>query len=329
MIRRLTGRLLVALAAVLIGAQPLTAHAATSSGGLSIGPFIQEVDLAKGQKSASFEITLGNNSDYTLPMVGSIVDFGAADDHGGVDFLSTSDKLQHKYGLASWMSLDKTSLVLQPHSAQQIKVTIDNRDSLGPGGHYGAVIFQLDPSLMSTADQSKVNFVKAVSTLVLAKKLDGAKESVNYSSMTWNGAPFALPTSANIKFYNNGNVHSEPVGDLKITDTLGHVVSDDPVNQAHAIVLPGTQRIYPTSISNAPIQWIPGWATITLRYRPDDSTGPYQSVSERFFVVSPCSIAVIIVLLILIALAIRFRKQIAAFILRLRGYATDQIRGNK
>jgi hypothetical protein len=315
MIQRFRGRILVVLAAVSFGVQTLPAYAATN--GLSVGPFLQEVDLAEDQAESSFEITLGNNTKYTLPMLVSVVDFGAADDNGGVNFLPKVDDLSHKYGLASWMSTEKNNLIMAPHSAQQIKVNIQNKDSMSPGGHYGAVIFQLDRSQL-TPDQTNVSFLKAVSTLVLAKKPGGGAADLKYSGMTWDGAPLALPSSVHIKLYNTGNIHTTPTGTMTLTNTLGQVVNTDKFNPDNSIILPETLRTYPISISHSPLQIIPGWATITLHYQVSANT-PFRTVTERFFVFSPWSVVILIALIILVILCINYRIEIINVFRRLRG----------
>jgi hypothetical protein len=314
MIQRFRGRLFVVLAAVSFAIQTVPAYAAT---GLSVGPFLQEVDLAKGQAESSFEITLGNNTQYVLPMLVSVVDFGAADDNGGVNFLPKVDDLTHKYGLASWMHTEKSNLIMQPHSAQQIKVVVDNKDSMSPGGHYGAVIFQLDKTQLDP-HQSEVSFLKAVSTLVLAKKGDGGKAELTYSGTTWDGAPFALPSSIRVKLYNTGNIHTTPSGDVTLVGTLGQTVSIDKLNPGNSIVLPESLRTYPVDISQSPLQLIPGWATLNIRYRVD-ANSPYVAKTERFFVFSPWTVVLLIVLIILIILSINYRLEIRNFYRRLRG----------
>ena len=71
------------------------------------------------------------------------MDFGSLDASGGVAFLGASDNLAHKYALASWMRPEKDAVFLDAGETETLKIVIENRESLSPGGHYGAVLFQV------------------------------------------------------------------------------------------------------------------------------------------------------------------------------------------
>jgi hypothetical protein len=287
--------------------RPPAAHAVS---GLSIGPFLQEVILEKGQQEASFMVTVTNSTPTELPLRLTVVDFGAADETGGINFLSTADDLERRYGLASWMQLEKDSLVLGPGSSQQVKVMIENRESLSPGGHYGAVVFRLDTTAKSSEIQPKVTFTKAVSTLVLAKKLGGEKHSLTLSSATWSGPPFALPREAKLRFINNGNIHEVPRGDVTIRDTFGRTISTGRLNEASTIVLPESIRAYQVKLHEQGTLWLPGWVTVTTRYQTAD-TSEYTTSVSSFFIATPRTVVVAIAILVVVAAFIRYRRHIA------------------
>lgn len=296
---------LFAILAILIAARASTAQA---TGGLSIGPFLQEVTLAEGQAESNFMVTVTNTTATELPLRLSVVDFGAADEAGGVDFLPSADNLERRYGLASWMRLEKDVLVLKPGTSQQVKVTVDNRESLSPGGHYGAVVFRMDTASSSGEIQPKVNFTKAVSTLVLAKKLGGEKRSITLSNATWSGPPFLLPREVKLRFLNNGNIHTVPAGDVTITDTFGRVLSKGPLNPASTIILPESLRVYQVKLSEQGTLWLPGWVTVTTRYRVTEA-GSYTISSSSFFIATPRSVFVVAVILLVAFMVIRYRHR--------------------
>lgn len=283
---------------------------ASAIGGLSIGPFLQEVSLKQGQAEASFMVTVTNTTATELPLRLTVVDFGAADEAGGINFLSDADKLERRYGLASWMRPEKDVLVLKPGVAQQVKVTIENRESLSPGGHYGAVVFRLDTSVSGGAIQPKVNFTKAVSTLVLAKKLGGEKHSLTLSSATWSGPPIALPQEAKLRFLNNGNVHEVPNGDVTVRDTFGRMLSQGQLNPGSTIVLPESIRAYRVKLEEKGTLWLPGWVTVTSRYRTVD-TGGYTTSVTSFFIATPRTVLVVLIIAIVAVFVIRKRRRIA------------------
>lgn len=285
------------------------APARAAAGGLSIGPFLQEVTLEPGQTDSSFRITVTNTTKTELPLRLSVVDFGAADEAGGINFLPSADNLERRYGLASWMRLEKDSLVLAPGSVQQVMVTVENRESLSPGGHYGAVIFEVDTDLGSGEIQPKVNFTKAVSTLVLAKKIGGERQSMTLTGSTWSGPPFSLPREAKLRFLNNGNVHATARGDVTLTDSFGRVIGSGQLNQESTVVLPESLRVYPVKLVSQGTLWLPGWVTLTIRYKVSD-TARFTTTTSSFFIATPRSVVVTIGLLLVVVATVRYRKHV-------------------
>lgn len=298
---------LFAILALLVAVCHESVHAV---GGLSIGPFLQEVTLEEGQAENSFVVTVTNTTSTELPLRLTVVDFGAADEAGGINFLSSADSLERRYGLASWMRLEKDVLVLKPGTSQQVKITVENRESLSPGGHYGAVVFRMDTSTTSGEIQPKVNFTKAVSTLVLAKKLGGERHSITLSNATWSGPPFALPREAKLRFLNNGNVHAVPTGDVTVRDTFGRTLSKGVLNPSSTIVLPESIRGYPVKLSEQGTLWLPGWVTVTTRYRVADK-GDYTTSISSFFIATPRTVLVVLITAAVVFTVIRQRRHVA------------------
>ena len=308
----MTGRFARWIVTALIAAGSITtltpaAPARAAAGGLSIGPFLQEVTLQPGQMESSFRITVTNTTKTELPLRLSVVDFGAADETGGINFLPSADNLERRYGLASWMRLEKDSLVLAAGSAQQVTITVENRESLSPGGHYGAVVFEVDMELGSGEIQPKVNFTKAVSTLVLAKKIGGERHSMTLTGSTWSGPPFALPRAAKLRFLNNGNVHATARGDVTLTDGFGRVISSGQLNEESTVVLPESLRVYPVKLVNRGALWLPGWVTLTIRYKVSD-TARYTTTTSSFFIATPRSVIVTFGAVLTVFLVLRYRK---------------------
>lgn len=306
--RQQRGRVILALFAVsTLFASLCVAPVQAASGGLSIGPFLQEVTLAPGQAESSFRITVTNTTSAELPLRLSVVDFGAADESGGINFLPSADNLERRYGLASWMRLEKDALVLAPGKSQQVTVTVDNRESLSPGGHYGAVVFEVDKERNGGEIQPKVDFTKAVSTLVLAKKLGGEKRSITLSNSAWSGPPFFLPREVKLRFLNNGNVHTTPTGDVTLTDMFNRTISKGAINPESTVVLPESMRSYPVKLTGQSTLWLPGWVTVTTRYKVGDA-GKYVTTKTSFFIATPRSMVVVLLLAFVSFILLRYHR---------------------
>jgi hypothetical protein len=133
-------KLIVSFVSVLGALVPVFCSA---SGGIVVEPAFQEVTFTNEASVIPFRVTLRNDSAVPVTLRPSVVDFGSLDESGGVAFLGNAEELSRKYALASWMRPEKDVLSLGPGESEELEVTIENRESLSPGGHYGALLFQL------------------------------------------------------------------------------------------------------------------------------------------------------------------------------------------
>ncbi len=113
----------------------------SQNGGVTISPAFQQVSIRPDQPSVSFDFLVTNNSDVEYEFGLSVVDFGSLDETGGVLFVGNAEKaLSYRYALSPWVTLEKDRVVVAPHATEKIPITLNNKESLAPGGHYGAVL---------------------------------------------------------------------------------------------------------------------------------------------------------------------------------------------
>ncbi|MDB5176263.1 MAG: exported protein of unknown function [Candidatus Saccharibacteria bacterium] len=265
----LGGLLLVVMAAV-----PVTTVFAASTpntvpvaSGIAISPFLQKVTINQADAQKVFTVTLTNNTHFTQEVALSARDFGSLNETGGILFQGENDYTQ-KYGLTSWISLESTSVVLEPSASKSVLVTVQNRLSLQPGGHYGAIIASInnrDPT-----SGNKVSVQQELTSLVFVNKLGGARYDLRLKTITWNGNLFTLPSTVTLRFQNPGNVDVIPRGQVKLKNAGGRVVAQGIINDDSSFVLPESYRqMY------VPLQ--------RLAASPVEPPGPYSiSVSYRY-----------------------------------------------
>ncbi|MBP7060582.1 MAG: hypothetical protein KBA91_01215 [Candidatus Moranbacteria bacterium] len=255
---------------------------AASGSGISVAPVFQEVSFDAQQDRSDFLITLKNETSQTVVLRPSVFDFGSLDESGGVAFLGTADALERKYGLASWMRLGKDVIFLEAGEVEQLSVTVENRESLSPGGHYGAVVFQVGSGDDALPKDNRVAVNQLVSVLVFAKKTGGEIYSVELKEVDWSRNPFLIPKSLRLRFQNAGNVYVTPRGVVTVTDPVGRVVGKGSINPESGLVLPETQRVYVTALSLLTRALFPGWYILETRYR-FDGKDEFLVTQERFF----------------------------------------------
>lgn len=258
------------LAALTVLVPSVPAAAAAKPQGISITPFEQQIKLTGTDTVKSFTITLANHTRNLQEINLSARDFGSLNDTGGIVLEGNSPYTQ-KYGLASWLSLEKDTVDLNPGESADVLVTINNRSSLSPGGHYGAVVATIG-SLEPSAG-NRVAITQQLVSLVLADKVGGEHYDLKLDSLTHNGNWLRLPTSATLRFQNPGNVHVVPRGTVELVSPGGTVVARGIINDESAFVLPETFRelIVPLkAVRHAPP--LPGVYRLRVNFRYEGIT---------------------------------------------------------
>ena len=261
--------------------------------GFLISPFFQELNVGKDQENVPFSIEVKNTTGSPVVFRISVLDFGTLDESGGVAFLGSSDTL--KYSLASWVTLPNDTLVLKPGESQKVTGTVENRESLSPGGHYGAVFFKIEDGEQGLLDnQAPVAFDPSFASLLFVRKNGGEVYGLDLSRIDFTPGLFSLPDTIRERFQNTGNVHVTPRGTVELTDPLGRLVMKSIINTESGIILPESFRLYPgTFFSVAPLL-VPGRYTMTTSYRYDGKTDAVTR-NIAFVLIPPSFVLVIIV----------------------------------
>lgn len=246
----------------------LPVSAATTGSGITITPAFQDIVLDQTGQEVEFFATVTNDTTNPVTLRLSVLDFGSLDESGGVAFLGASNDLERKYSLASWMRPEKDVVTTVPGETQKIKVTIENRDSLGPGGHYGALTFTTEDVTQSDGNNN-IAVKQLFSSLVFVKKIGGEIYSLDLSEKEFSYNLMRLPEKIRLRFRNDGNIHLVPRGIVTVTDPLGRLVAKGIINEESALILPETFRVYPVRLKSLATQFMPGRYTFDIAYRYD------------------------------------------------------------
>lgn len=274
---------------------PISVAADDGKNGISVSPMFQDITLNQDEKSQTFAIDATNTTASLVTLRMSLVDFGSLDESGGVAFLGAEQNVEKKYSIASWIRLDRDVLVLGAGESQSVQVTIENRETLSPGGHYGAVVFKVENSGIDVVDENgkpSISVNQSFSSLIFAKKIGGEVYDLDMRSVDRKHSWLHLSESVSLRFQNKGNVHVVPRGIVTITNPLGSVVQKGIINQESAILLPETFRSFvvrPLHLANA---LVPGYYTISIQYRYDGKED-FTTQTQRFFFLPPVVIVCI------------------------------------
>jgi hypothetical protein len=215
----------------------------------------------------SFDVVLTNHTKSVQELNLATKDFGSLNDTGGI-VLEGSNSYSQKYGLASWLSLEKDTVVLQPGESATVLATIDNRSSLQPGGHYGAVVATVGS--LDAAQNNHVIINQQLVSLVFVNKVGGEHYDLKLAAIRSNGNWLHLPNEVHLRFQNPGNVHVIPRGIVKLKNSAGQVLAQGIINAESGYVLPETFREIPVQLTTVKKGLpLPGNYQLSVEYRYD------------------------------------------------------------
>lgn len=269
-----------------------TGHSDALPTGITLSPFQQEIGLQPGDTDRSFELTLTNNTPSVQELRLNGQDFGSLNETGGV-LLEGSKTYTQKYGLVSWLKLGTDSVVLEPKESRTITVTVQNRASMQPGGHYGAVVASVIS--IDAAKKNKIVINQQLLSLLLVKKIGGEAYDLQLVDIKNNGNLLHLPSTVQLRFHNPGNVHVVPRGIVRLKSPSGKVLSQGIINSESAFVLPETYREVYVPLSKVSSQYLlPGVYRIEVEYRYEGILKTVKKSSQVHFVSLPTYFLVVL-----------------------------------
>lgn len=261
----------------------LPAATVQAAGGMTIAPASQEVVLTAEAEVSTFELELTNRDNQAQTLRLRAVNFVALDEAGGIAFAGLkAGESETKYGLTSWLSFEKDVVTVAPGQTEKVRITIDNRADLSPGGHYGAVVATpSDPD--GITDNSKVDIVPATASLVLLKKLGGEQYSLRLDRTELERTRFGLPGGVSLRFQNTGNVHVVPRGTVTIFQPGGKTIAKGNINEASGAILPETFRTYKVPLTSLAKGFWPGQYQVEVSWRFDGTDQVQESVVKFYY----------------------------------------------
>ena len=270
----------------------ITPASALASSTFSVTPAFQSASL-DASPSVHLTITLSNETPKDQNFRLSVADFGSLNESGGVAFLGEgSSQLDHRYGLASWLQLNQNVIFVAAGKSAEIGVTVENRESLAPGGHYGAVLATaVTDTGVPQPLVAQVGVKAVLSSLILLTKTGGALPQLTLVSETSHHSAAQLPGSVVQRFQNPGNVHVVPRGVIQIIDPAGRIVASGALNESSSFILPESYRKLPVTLSNLAKPWYPGRYVMKTVYR-FDGTDATKTYWETFWYIGSAAVIV-------------------------------------
>lgn len=301
---------IVAILVLLLAAWPGEAAATTPRPkGVTLSPAFQQVSISQDQDTKDIPFSVTNNQAVTQQVKITFSDFNTLGDTGGLFFVgSNPTQLQKKYGLSDWISIASPELSLKPGQKINLNAVVQNLPSLAPGGHYGAINVELENGAKGSST-NRVGVSPVASTLIFLTKLGGDTHRLKLLNVSAGHTFLNLPSSVNLRFYNDGNTHLVPRGIANITNSSGKIVSSGIINQNSEIILPQTSRVFVVPLTSQAVSLVPGSYRLTVNFR-FDGLDQYRTYRTNFFYLPVIYLLVLaLIIAAVIAALIRWRKK--------------------
>ncbi|MCK5061349.1 hypothetical protein KAR28_02270 [Candidatus Parcubacteria bacterium] len=211
---------------------------------LTITPPLVRNNVSPGQIWQS-AIKVVNNNKKEITVFASAVDFQGGTENGSVQFIPTEELGGIKEHLLSeWLVLPEEGIKIAPFQSENIEFIIDVPESAEPGGHYAAILIGTAPP----TDEFSGATIKVASLLGSLIMLNVTGEVVEQGQIrefsTDKNVYSEAKVDFTVRFQNQGNVHIQPQGEIRIYDMRGNQKGIISINHKTEFgnVLPGDIR---------------------------------------------------------------------------------------
>lgn len=184
------------------------------------------------------EIVLFNNDLEEKTYFISSENFEPRGDSGAPYFIGKNG------GLATWISVEGTSVVIPPQGEVSVPYTIRIPSSTTPGGYFAAIFFGTQPP-SGSVDGGDVAVGGKIGVLILLRVNGDIEESgglVSFEALNSRKFFTQTPIVMQYRFNNTGGDRVVPRGSVFVKNMFGSTIEELKANANEGSVLPGSMR---------------------------------------------------------------------------------------
>lgn len=253
--------------------------AAQAQVSVSLFPVSFRYDIPRGSSQTGV-ITVTNPSDEPLSMSVEIENFTGGDG-GTVEYAPDGAK----FGLLSWITIDKAPFELNPGQKKEISFTVNVPDNAEVGGHYGAILFRAGGGGSDTG--SSIGISGRVGSIILVSVPGDAKKSGELISVKAPGFIQYGPLQTTATYKNTGSVHYVTKGSVTYTGIFGRRTE----SFEEKTILPDVQR---DTIATLDKTWLIGPIFMKATLEAGDGSVQTMSATTFAFPVIPGAITIVV-----------------------------------
>lgn len=282
---------------------------------LSITPPLIKNNMNPGDIWKSTIKVANNNPEEHIIYV-EAVDFRAKQEDGVVEFLSSEKIGTSSEGmspfLSQWIVLEENEVVIPAYGSREIPFIIDVPDNASPGGHYAAILAGTRPPADSVSG-SVIKVSSLLASLVLLNvKGDVEERGIIREFISDKAFYDKADVGFKVRFENLGNVHLQPLGEIKIYAPFNKLKKTITINHGSEF-----GNVLPESIRKWEFNWSGEKNLLEMgRYRAELILGYGEEGRQAdnrviyFWVIYPkpviIAVSAIIIFILLITVLIRF-----------------------
>lgn len=221
---------------------------------LSVSPTLFEMSANPGQEWKS-NIRVVNVNDFDLTVYPDVVNFAPKGEAGDGLFLPIFETETQGKTLAEWINISREPIVIPRQQSMDIPFTVLVPTDANPGGHFAAILVGTKPPIVGQG-APRVQTSQMVTSLFFVRIAGDVNESGSIREFRTTKSFLTTPEATfELRFENNGNVHLQPQGDIRIYNMWGQERGVIPINrQSHF------GNVLPNSIRKFNFVWTGEWA---------------------------------------------------------------------
>lgn len=278
---------LIAVAVLLLFPRQVTAT--TTAEGIIVDPIFQELDLLD-QENIQTTISITNSTDQPQEVIVYARDISQEALTGKLIFID-GYQTEYPHSLAPYIRFDKDRFVVPAGKTEQLQITVENRESLNPGGHYTAII--VEAQIAETSE--KTTIFPGLTSVFFVRKTGGIQIKYTLEEMAgFKKISLEPPTHLTTTFVNTGNTHIIPRGVVKVTGWNNRLLAQTVYNPDSSVILPTTKRSMQTQLTFQQDPWLFEPISLTFSYR-DTSERAFQTTTLSGFYIHPILLVSILI----------------------------------
>lgn len=201
---------------------------------LTVQPAIEEVQADPGKGDTKF-LKITNDEDSTQTFFVTIQKFVPKGENGQQEFLPLTDTK----GLPEWMYVDKPQVTLKPGESDTLQVSIRVPPGAAPGGYYAALFLAKRQN-----PEDALAMLPRLGVLFFVRVNGNLQEHLSLTSFAVDKDSYdSLPVGFRTVIANEGMVHEQPVGTIRVRNLFGQTVASFSANPEGNRILPASSHV--------------------------------------------------------------------------------------